>query len=260
MSNTVKVLDHGFVHLRDSMPLRCNDGFIERTGGLGPGDMRIEEAARVSTSHLPDAVRASIGDDAELESRTPEQTKKLIKYMFDHQHTTPFEMVRMTYVIKAPIFVERQAVRHRMAGTNEQSARYSKLPCEFYVPQIERMQAQSTANKQGSAEQLDEEQALQCIGLIRRSSENAYRDYEAMLNSGLTRELARMVLPTNFYTQKFWTIDLHNFMGFCRQRCDSHAQWEIRQYANAMLEMARAVAPYTISLFCERHGFGDANV
>jgi thymidylate synthase (FAD) len=250
--NTTKVLDHGFVHLRDSMPSIWSTRVVD---GLGAGDYRIEEAARVSTSHLPMDVQRSIGVAGDYAvTRTSEQTKKLIKYMFDNSHTTPFEMVRLTYVVKAPIFVERQAVRHRMAGTNEQSARYSKLPCEFYVPSIDRMQEQSTTNKQGSGALLDEEQALQCIGLIRRSAENAYRDYESMLNSGLTRELARMVLSTNFYTQKFWTIDLHNFMGFCRQRCDGHAQWEIRQYANAMLSMAEHVAPYVISLFREKHG------
>lgn len=254
---TTKVLDHGFVHMRDSMPMLFGPEHID---GLGVGDFRIEDAARVSTAHLPDDVRASVGDNEERENRTSAQTKKLIKYMFDHEHATPFEQVKLSFVAKLPIFVARQWIRHRAGAFNEQSARYSKLPCQFYVPAVERMQAQSTANKQGSAECLPIESAEHMRNAITQCSEGTYALYEQMLSDGLTRELARMVLPTNFYTQWVWSTDLRNFMGFCKLRCDSHAQFEIRVYANAMLEMARAVAPYTISLFCERHGFGGANV
>jgi thymidylate synthase (FAD) len=253
---TTRVLDHGFVHLRDSMPSLTGQKPVE---GLGRGDFRIEEAARVSTSHLPNDVLNEIGSERE-ETRAPEQTKKLIKYMFDHEHATPFEQVKLTFVAKLPIFVARQWIRHRAGAFNEQSARYSKLPCEFYVPPLERMQSQSTSNKQGSAEQLTEIMAKGMQDLIHRSAGRAYDEYESLLANGLTRELARMVLPTNFYTEWYWSTDLRNFLGFCKLRCDSHAQYEIRVYANAMLEMARAVAPYTVGLFCERHGFGGANV
>jgi thymidylate synthase (FAD) len=251
---TARVLDHGFVHLRDSMP--ALDDKATRGDVYGIGDARVVEAARVSMAHLPIEVIRELGLDLEPGERTEAHDKKTLKYMFDHAHTSPFEKVRFEFVAKMPIFVARQWIRHRMASVNEQSARYSKLPCEFYVPELDRMQAQSTANKQGSAELLPPSMAAAMRASIHKASRSAYATYEELLANGLTRELARMVLPTNFYTQWYWTVDLHNLMGFCRQRCDSHAQWEIRVYANTMLEMARHVAPYAVGLFCEKHGFG----
>lgn len=255
---TTKVLDHGFVHLRDSMPdVREED---DASNGLTWGDYRIEEAARVSMSHLPRSVLAAIGIAPDREvARTPEQTKKLLSFMFKHGHTTPFEQVRFTFIAKLPIFIARQWIRHRTGSFNEQSARYSKLPCEFYVPTLERMQAQSTANKQGSAEALPLDTAQNMREQIKFCSRSAYDSYEAMLDAGLTRELARMVLPTNLYTEWYWTTDLHNLMHFMSKRCAPDAQYEIRVYSNAMLEMARRVAPFAISLFCEKYGFGGAN-
>lgn len=257
---TKKVLDHGFVHLRDSMPKAVP---VDPEVGLGEGDYRVEEAARVSTSHLPDSVRASLGiyvpgEDDPLEVRTAEQTKKLLTFMFKNGHTTPFEQVRFTWVIKLPIFVARQWIRHRTGSFNEQSARYSVLPCEFYVPTLERMQAQSTANKQGSAEPLLAEYAHGMINAMRTHSEGSYHLYENLLKGGLTRELARIVLPTNFYTEWYWTTDLHNLMHFLSKRCALDSQFEIRVYANAMLEMAALVAPFTISLFREKYGVPHA--
>jgi thymidylate synthase (FAD) len=254
--SVVKVLDHGFVHLRDSMP-HVNLGPDETVADvLGPGDYRIEEAARISTSHLHLDVLIELGLSANEDERSAEKTKKLIRYMFEHAHTTPFEQVRFTFVARLPIFIARQWIRHRTGSFNEQSARYGELQEMFYVPSLDRMQAQSSANKQGSAQILAQKDGIECRDEIIYQSHKAYEGYQRMLKLGLTRELARMVLPTNFYTQWYWTTDLHNLMHFLSKRCAHDAQYEIRVYADAMLEMAALVAPFTISLFREKYGFG----
>jgi thymidylate synthase (FAD) len=195
----------------------------------------VVEAARVSISGLG---TRPVSDD-----------KKLLTYLHKHRHTSPFEKVRFEFDCKMPIFVARQWVRHRNGSFNEVSARYSELPQEFYVPELERMQAQATTNKQGSAEPLALDAAHECRARIKVASERAYAAYRSMLNVGLARETARMVLPTNIYTHWWWTVDLHNLMHFLRLRLDSHAQYEIRVYAQALLDEARHVAPFTFKLF-----------
>lgn len=239
---TTKVLDHGFVHLLDSMP------HWER----GSADARVVQSARVSMAHSPSDVLESLGLESEPEDRKPEQDAKLIDYLMRNSHTSPFEKVRFEFVVKLPIFIARQWIRHRTGSFNEQSARYSKLPREFYVPELGRMQVQSTSNKQASAEALPEAAGKQCWGAIVVSSEDAYETYERLLETGLARELARMVLPTNFYTQWYWTVDLHNLLGFLRLRLHTHAQYEIRVYAEALLAMAERVAPLSVAAF-RRH-------
>lgn len=249
---TTKVLDHGFVHLLDAMP-----HWLRPTGLLGwPADSRVVQAARVSTSHLPADVLISLGLEAELEKRTPEQDAKLIDYLLKNAHTSPFEKVRFEFIVKLPIFIARQWIRHRMGSFNEQSARYSKLPCEFYVPELRRMQAQSASNKQASGEQLPASYQLDCLEEIKGISQEAYYSYERMLSRGLARELARMVLPTNYYTEWFWTVDLHNLMHFLKLRLHPHAQYEIRVYAEAILAMVERVAPVSIEAF-RRHVLGE---
>jgi len=235
-----KVLDHGFVHLLDAMP-----------NTPGGGDARIVQAARVSMAHLPEDFLASVGLPFVPEERAPEQDAKLIRYLLANRHTSPFEQVKFTFVVKAPIFVERQWIRHRMANTNEQSARYSKLPNEFYVPALDRMAMQHSSNKQASGEVFPTHLAAAMHSRIHDASANAYVDYELLLEQGLARELARMVLPTNFYTQKYWTVDLHNLMHFLRLRLHAHAQYEIRVYAEAILPMVEEIAPVAIAAFRE---------
>lgn len=239
---TAKVLDHGFVHLLDAMPHWDRE----------KADQRVIQAARVSMAHVSLEVAAALGLDLTPEERSPEQDEKLIDYLMKNAHTSPFEKVRFEFVVKLPIFVARQWIRHRTGSFNEQSARYSKLPCEFYVPALDRMQAQSTSNKQASGQALESMQAHDCRNLIRASAEGAYADYEELLKRGLARELARTVLPTSFYTQWYWTVDLHNLMHFLKLRLHPHAQYEIRVYAEAMLAMVERVAPLSIGAF-RRH-------
>lgn len=244
---TAKVLDHGFVHLLDSMP-----HFRHEPMGLSKlkaADARVVQAARVSMGHVSYGTQAALGLTLDNDERTAEQDAKLIDYLMKNSHTSPFEKVRFEFVVKLPIFIARQWIRHRTGSFNEQSARYSKLPCEFYVPPLDRMQAQSTSNKQASGDALEADRAERLQRTIRVSSENAYSDYESLLSGGLARELARMVLPTNFYTQWYWTVDLHNLMGFMRLRLHVHAQYEIRVYADALLAMAEKVAPLSIAAF-----------
>lgn len=247
---TTKVLDHGFVHLLDAMPHWSSAPKMPTH--LAPADARVVQAARVSMAHLPFDVLESIGMTVHFEDRATDADAKLIEYMMKNGHTSPFEKVRFEFVVKLPIFIARQWIRHRTGSFNELSARYSKLPCEFYVPARERMQAQSSSNKQASGEALPPSKQKMLRDRITGASQTAYRHYDEMLDEGLARELARMVLPTNFYTQWYWTVDLHNLMGFLRQRLHAHAQYEIRVYAEAIMAMVERVAPQSIATF-RRH-------
>lgn len=251
---TAKTLDHGFVHLLDAMP---HWNYVGTRPAVMPADMRVVQAARVSMSHLPDDILLSLGLEPMLEKRSAEQDAKLIDYLMKNAHTSPFEKVRFEFVVKLPIFIARQWIRHRTGSFNEMSARYSKLPNEFYVPELERMQAQSASNKQASGNSLNMLTAARLTDRIRKASERAYSDYEYLLEAGLARELARVVLPTNFYTQWYWTVDLHNLMGFLRLRLHAHAQYEIRVYAEAILAMVERVAPISIAAF-RQHRLGDS--
>lgn len=245
----VRVLDHGRLFLRDSMPHwshvphdRCGDQF-------GPGDSRICEAARVSNDFLPKDVREAFGLEAREDNRTLVQDLGLINYLMTNKHTTPIEQVKFTFVVRLPITVARQWIRYRSGVFNEQSARYSQLPNEFYLPSIERFQEQSKSNKQASGASLPREMAV----LMRKSmfshQQLSYRLYEKLLADGLARETARNVLPPSVYTEWYWSVDLHNLMHFLRQRLHEHAQWEVRQYAQAILPMVRKVAPATMAVF-----------
>lgn len=218
------VLDHGFVRVVDYMG----------------NDSAIVQAARVSYGKGTKQTRNDAG---------------LINYLLRHRHTTPFEMCEIKYHIKLPIFVARQWIRHRTANVNEYSARYSVLDREFYIPSPEHLAAQSQSNRQGRGDVLQGEEAARVLELLKSDSERCYENYEEMLNeredgsqidpsrSGLARELARMNLPLNIYTQWYWKIDLHNLMHFLSLRADSHAQYEIRAYADAMLETLRRWVP-----------------
>ena len=235
----VPVLDHGFVRVVDYMGT----------------DAAIVQAARVSYG----AGTKKVNEDAGL-----------INYLLRHHHTTPFEMCEIKFHIKLPIFIARQWIRHRTANVNEYSGRYSIMDKEFYIPEPEQLAAQSKSNRQGRGEVLEGEQARRVLEILKADSVNAYKHYEEMLNSdeegnvfdesksGLARELARMNLPVNFYTQWYWKVDLHNLMHFLRLRADAHAQYEIRVYAEAMLNLLKAWVPITYQAFMDYRVGGAA--
>ena len=228
------VLDHGFVRVIDYMG----------------DDAAVVQAARVSYGKG---------------TRKVSEDKALIAYLMRHRHTTPFEMCEIKYHVKLPIFVARQWIRHRTANVNEYSARYSILDREFYVPAPEHLGAQSEVNRQGRGQTLEGEEAADVLRMLREDAVRAYDHYARMLNideagavldpdrQGLARELARMNLPLNFYTQWYWKIDLHNLLHFLALRADPHAQYEIRAYADAMLETVKRWVPWTYEAF-EQHG------
>jgi thymidylate synthase (FAD) len=218
----IKVLDHGFVRLIDYMG----------------NDRRIVQAARVSYGEGTKTFR----DDAIL-----------IDYLLRHQHTSPFEHVVLELHCKMPIFVARQWIRHRMARINEISGRYSVMADEFYLPPEEEVKGQSEDNKQGRDEhEVPPELRREVLEILKRDQATLYASYQEMLKDGVARELARINLPLSLYTQWYWQMDLHNLFHFLELRMDSHAQWEIRQYAEAIGEIVKAVAPLAYDAF-ERH-------
>ena len=226
------VLDHGFVRVIDYMG---DDG-------------AVVQAARVSYGRG---------------TRRTSEDAGLIRYLMRHRHSTPFEMCEVKYHVKLPIFVARQWIRHRMANVNEYSARYSILDREFYLPAPEHLAVQSSSNRQGRGAVLDGEEAAAVLDMLRQDATLTYDHYAHMLNEGadgepadpgrrgLARELARMNLTLNTYTQWYWKADLHNLLGFLALRADSHAQFEIRAYADAMLDTVRAWVPQTFQAFLD---------
>lgn len=207
------VLNHGFVRLVDYMG----------------GDQRIVQAARVS-----------YGEG----TRNFREDRALIRYLMRHEHTSPFEQVLMTFHAKMPIFVARQWVRHRTARLNEISGRYSILRDEFYLPEPEHINPQSTDNKQGRSKEMYSDSEIESIlSHMKSDQKEAYEDYKSLLEKNVARELARVNLPVSTYTEWYWNIDLHNLLHFSWLRMDEHAQYEIRQYANIMAEMTKKVAP-----------------
>lgn len=215
---TVNVLDKGFVRLVDSMPLTN-------------GDAAVVQAARVSYGEGT----KTINDD-----------RALIRYLLRHQHTSPFEMVEFKFHIKLPIFVARQMIRTRTANANECSARYSICRDEFYIPDLDRVLGQSKDNKQCSGGELDSDLKARFQRWIVDSSNAQYSTYSSFVEEGVARELARIGLPLNIYTEWYWKIDLHNLLRFLSQRTHSHAQYEIRVYADAMLELIRPLVPLSL--------------
>jgi len=226
------ILDHGFIRVIDYMG----------------DDTSIVQAARVSYGKGTKKVSTDSG---------------LIKYLMRHWHSTPFEMCEIKYHVKLPIFIARQWIRHRTANVNEYSARYSILDKEFYLPAIENLAAQSQSNRQGRGDVLSGDQAKKVLDLLKKDAEQTYDNYETMLNErydgsvidkkqvGLARELARMNLTLNTYTQWYWKTDLLNLMNFLRLRADHHAQYEIRAYADVMLDTVKKWVPITYEAFMD---------
>ena len=229
----IKVLDHGFIRVVDYMG----------------DDAAVVQAARVSYGRGTKAVS---------------QDRGLIRYLMRHWHTTPFEMCEIKLHVKLPIFIARQWIRHRTANVNEYSARYSLMDREFYIPAPENLASQSQTNRQGRGDVLEGAEAARVLEILKSDSESCYDHYMEMLNlddatdqkldsskQGLTRELARMNLTLNYYTQWYWKIDLNNLLHFIMLRADPHAQFEIREYANAILEVVRKWMPLTCESFLD---------
>ena len=216
------VLDHGLVRVVDYMG----------------DDAAICQAARVSYGTGTKSVQNDEG---------------LIRYLMRHWHSTPFEMCEVKFHVKLPVFVARQWIRHRTANVNEYSGRYSILDREFYIPEPGHLAAQSALNHQGRGEVLEGAEAQRVLDLLREDAMRSYDSYEAMLSQdgqkGLARELARMNLPANIYTQWYWKVDLHNLLHFLRLRADSHAQYEIRAYAETMCAIAQDWVPAAYGAF-----------
>lgn len=226
LDQEIPVLDKGFVRLVDYMG----------------GDQRIVQSARVSYG---------------AGTKTYRQDRGLIHYLIRNWHTSPFEQVQLTFHTKMPIFVARQWVRHRTARLNEISGRYSVMKDEFYVPAPEHIRPQSESNKQGrSDERFSPEVEQQVIDLFREEQAEIYKNYNRLLDLNVARELARNNLPLSLYTEWYWQIDLHNLFHFLRLRLDPHAQYEIRAYAEAMAQCAKAVAPIAYEAF-EEHILGS---
>ena len=228
----IPALDHGFVRVVDYMG----------------NDTSIVQSARVSYGKGTKKVSTDSG---------------LIKYLMRHWHSTPFEMCEIKYHVKLPIFIARQWIRHRTANVNEYSARYSILDKEFYLPAPQNLAAQSQSNRQGRGDVLEGEKAKKVLDLLKGDAEQTYNNYEIMLNerydgstidengTGLARELARMNLTLNTYTQWYWKTDLLNLMNFLRLRADHHAQYEIRVYADIMLDTLQRWVPITYEAFMD---------
>jgi thymidylate synthase (FAD) len=224
--HTISVLDHGFVRLIDWMG----------------DDKRIVEAARISYKS------PSKGD---------EQDRKLLEYLWKNKHTSPFEMIKVAFNIKLPIFVMRQYVRHRMQNLNEVSARYTQLPNEFYIPKEWRKQ--DTKNKQGSVQTenwnpyvdgtyvLDDDN--KATNQFKTHCLTSYDLYQRMIESGISREMARMVLPVNVYTEIYCCWDMKNLLHFIKLREDNHASWEIQEYARAIKSICKELFPWTMDAY-----------
>ena len=230
--NAIPVLDHGFIRVVDYMG----------------DDAAICQAARVSYGKGTKSVQNDEG---------------LIRYLMRHWHSTPFEMCEVKLHVKLPVFVARQWIRHRTANVNEYSARYSILDREFYIPAPEHIAAQSVVNNQGRGEALTGAEAARVLDILKTDSERSYDNYQAMISDdgqrGLARELARMNLPTNIYTQWYWKVDLHNLLHFLRLRADAHAQYEIRVYADAICSVVADWVPFAYAAF-EDYRLGGATL
>ncbi|MEL6523601.1 MAG: FAD-dependent thymidylate synthase [Pseudomonadota bacterium] len=227
-----EVLDHGFVRVVDYMG----------------DDSAIVQAARVSYG----AGTKHVSND-----------EGLIRYLMRHWHSTPFEMCEIKLHVKLPVFVARQWIRHRTANVNEYSARYSILDREFYIPAPDQLAAQSSVNNQGRGDVLEGEEAAGVLEMLKGDAFRAYDNYEKMLSTdgqqGLARELARMNLPANVYTQWYWKVDLHNLFHFLRLRADSHAQYEIRVYAETICNLVADWVPAAYRAF-EDYRLGGASL
>lgn len=236
-STEIRCLDHGYVRLVDVMPRMVPEDNRDITE-LPTADYAVVQAARVSYG---------------TGTKTINEDRGLIRYLMRHQHTTPFEMIEFKFDCKMPIFVARQWIRHRTANVNEYSGRYSIIEDDFYIPNVEDVRSQSKTNKQGGEQPLEEIFASKFVEDISIQCKSAYKKYEEAINTGVSKELARMILPVNIYTKWYWKIDLHNLFHFLALRCDSHAQKEIRVFADAILELITPIVPWCVEAWNDYH-------
>lgn len=224
-----KVDEHGFVALIDCMPRLIPQG--------ATADAAIVQAARVS-----------YGDGTKKMS----EDRDLIRYLYRNHHTTPFEMVEFKFHQVMPIFIARQWIRHRTASVNEYSARYSVVKDRFFRPTRESLRKQSTVNKQGREGEVENMTADQFYAYLQKA-EGLYAEYSQAVDNGVAREIARIGLPLSCYTEWYWKCDLRNLLHFLGLRVDSHAQYEMRQYAGAMLDLIRPIVPLAVEAFEDYH-------
>lgn len=223
-----KIGEHGVVSLIDCMPRLVNEGKT--------WDHAILQAARVSYG-------------ADKKETTLAEDRGLIRYLWSHEHGTPFEMVDLKFYIALPIFVARQFIRHRMASVNEYSMRYKEPKDEFFYPAADQVRKQSKNNKQGSEGQVDEHTAMNFKHYTIDTAHHALDEYENWIADGIGKEIARINLPLTTFTYWYWEIDLRNFFGFLKLRMDTHAQKELRDYANAMYDICKPLAPWSFEAF-----------
>jgi thymidylate synthase (FAD) len=231
----IDCLDKGFVEIVDVMPRIIPDGQT--------CDYAIAQMARVSYGQGTKSVN---------------EDKGLIRYLLRHNHTSPFEGIDFKLHMKMPIFIARQMIRHRTVSLNEISGRYSVMKDEFYIPDVEDLRKQSTTNKQGGEEVFDKESSQEFVDKINLNCKDAYSLYLQMLDAGVSREQARMVLPLNLYTEWYWKQNLHNLLHLLSLRADAHAQKEIRVYADAILELITPLVPWTIEAWNDYHPMREA--
>ena len=240
---TGRVVSEGLDRVLNQEFKALDKGFVRVVDYMG-NDSSIVQAARVSYGKG---------------TKTTQDDVALIRYLLKHKHTTPFEMCEIKLHIKAPIFIARQWLRHRTASVNEYSARYSIIEEEYYVPATENIRKQSSSNKQGRGEALSTEESQEIQNKMDQVTQNCFALYNEFIkiddnnNELVAKELARSILPVNIYTQFYWKIDLHNLMHFLRLRCDSHAQYEIREYANIILDLLKLWLPHTHQAFLDYH-------
>jgi len=223
----IKVHEHGLIALVDVMP-------------------RLVPVGTTADSAIVQAARVSYGQGTKKVS----EDRGLIRYLLRHRHTTPLEMIEFKFHVVMPMFIARQWIRHRTANVNEYSARYSVVPDRFYIPSIDNVRAQSQSNRQGGDEPVDVGTAQEFLNWL-GECETQYERYQSQLDKGVTRELARIGLPVNAYTEWYWKCDLHNILHFLSLRMDSHAQQEIQDFANAMYALIQPIVPITAEAFID---------
>lgn len=244
MTTKIKVLDHGYVTLRNlAGPTRravCTDYDNEELEYLVEIDFDADDIDPANSARMS-------YDESDDPDRTREDDLKLCEYLLKNRHTTPWEMIEGWFEMKMPIFVARQLVRHRTVSINEMSARYIQLKSEFYIPEIENVGIK--AGKQGRGEAINENDATGFCTDLENHCDNAYVIYKNYLDMGVAPELARMVLPLNIYTKWLWKQNLHNLMHMMGLRIEGHAQWEVQQYAQAVYELLKVQLPNSMELF-----------